>query len=173
MKTLKKLRGLPSPTNLATDVKENILAFRTITTLLAEMQQQSLISEDDLKPKTPNELEELSILNALATVIVMDGSYVIATVASTHPGGKIEVVACKQPISKEKKNEATASTSTLSHVIKSFVVLMNPRRDHVVSDTCLALNENPENRANPISLDDLEDQMVARQKLIEYVRKRL
>jgi hypothetical protein len=96
-KILKKLGPMNLDDHRATGVKEGILAFHTITTLLAKVQQRSLISEDHLKPKSSEELEELALLNALATVIVMDKNYVIATVASTHSGGEIEVLACEQP----------------------------------------------------------------------------
>ena len=64
-------------------VKENILAFRTITQLLAEIQQHSLISSDNLKAQSDAEEEELSILDALATVIAMDREC-----TANHPPGE-------------------------------------------------------------------------------------
>lgn len=74
-------------------VKENILAFRTITQLLAEIQQHSLISSDNLKAQSDAEEEELSILDALATVIAMDRECTIATVANHPPGEDLKIFA--------------------------------------------------------------------------------
>ena len=54
------------------DVKDGILAFRTITTILAKIQQKSSISNNTLSPNSDAERQELSILNAFATVTVMD-----------------------------------------------------------------------------------------------------
>jgi hypothetical protein len=51
---------------------------------------------EDLRPKSSTERQQLSIINALATVIVMDHTYIIATVASHH-GGELEILACEQP----------------------------------------------------------------------------
>jgi hypothetical protein len=153
-----RLKNLfPRPTN--EDAKEGILAFRTITTLLAKIQHRSSIPiDDDLRPKSEPERQELSRLNALATVIVMSNE-IIAAVASRQPeNGGLGVLAYQQ-----SKNERTTTPSSLFH----FFINKNPRKDTVVSNTVLVLS-NPNNpRA---SWDDSDP--AAQQKLIGYVRKR-
>jgi hypothetical protein len=53
MKKLKKL--IPTTTNGHDKPADNILAFRTITTMLAMIQQRLLISDDTLSPKSDEE----------------------------------------------------------------------------------------------------------------------
>ena len=134
-----------------------ILAFRTITTILAKIQQKSSISNNKLSPNSDAERQELSILNAFATVTVMDDEKV-AVVANRHPenlNGEFEILACQQ-----LKDEAT--TSTLSGLSR-FLVNRNPRRDTVVSNTTPVLSDPK----NPRLSSDSDQQ-----KLIAYVHKR-
>lgn len=140
------------------NTKENILAFRTITTLLSKIQQQSLTSEGDLGPKTEAQRQELSILSALATVIVMDKE-VVATVVDHPKGGELGILACQQP---------TAETSsTLGSSLFRFLINKNPRRDTKVINTGPFLS-NPTNPRIPSDLDPAAQS----QQLIEYIHKR-
>ena len=139
-------------------LKESIRAFRTITTVLATIQQRSSIpTSDNLRPKSDPERHELSVLNALTTVLVRVNE-VIAAVTSRQPGNEGPTIfACQQ-----SKNEPTTTSSSLPQ----FLINMNPRKDTVVSNNLLALSDP----SNPNALwDDLDPETP--RKLIEYVRK--
>jgi hypothetical protein len=153
-----KLKLIPT-TQKAKNVKENILAFRTITTILSKI-QQSVISEDHTKSKVQKELQELLVLNALATVIVMNRE-VVAVVASRRPeDGEFGVLACQQL----DDNEASSTPSGRFR----FLVNKNPRKDTVVSNTFPVLSD-PKNPKISLDESDLE---ARHQKLIEYFHAR-
>jgi hypothetical protein len=161
-KSLRRTHEVPTKGPSDVSEKKNILAFRTITTLLSKIQQQSSISNDNLRPQSEAEHQELSVLNALATVIVMNNSSVIATVASHHPEhGDLGILACQQP---ELKSEASKSTSSN---LFQFFISKNPRKDCTVSNTVLVLGD-PKNPN--VTWDDSDP--AAQQKLLEYVNQR-
>ena len=56
----------------AAGVKENILAFHMITTILAKIQQHSFISDDDLKPKT-EKLEQYTSIHSTNVLVKHHG----------------------------------------------------------------------------------------------------
>lgn len=74
-------------------IPKNILAFRTITTLLAMIQQHQpfKLSDESQDPLDPA-IHELSISTAFSTVAVTDTD-VVSTVTRSSPG-KLEVIAC-------------------------------------------------------------------------------
>ena len=143
---------------------ESLLAFRTITTLLARIQQQSSTSDDTLHPDTEEERRELSILNALATVIVMGKNGVVAAAATRHSeNGELGVLACQQLNLNNEASTSTSSRPTLLH----FFINKNPRKDTVVKNTALVIGDAKNSR---VSWDDSDPE--AEKKLIEYVHNR-
>jgi hypothetical protein len=70
----------------------NILAFRTITTLLRFIQQDKQLKMTHPDSQTSNDRYQLSILNALATVAVIDHEIIAISSMNTSPSG-LELVA--------------------------------------------------------------------------------
>ena len=85
-----------SPTDKPADVKDGILAFRTITTILAKIQQKLSTSDNTLCPNSDAECEELSILNTFATVTVMNDKKVAVVADRRLEGGDLGILACQQ-----------------------------------------------------------------------------
>jgi hypothetical protein len=140
MKTIKKklsnlklpFIGTSSNTNNpseATTPPENILAFRTITTMLSHIQEGTTFS--DSRCSVSKELgRELEILNALSTVIVRDVEIVAVTAKPDNGSGKLEVICtCTHPV-----NQLT-SPQTNTGYLSRFFAIANPRRDEVLSLT--------------------------------------
>jgi hypothetical protein len=72
----------------------NILAFRTITTMLSWIQQAQAFQVAEAKPiEDDMACLKLKILNALSTVSVIDNE-VVAVVAKHDNVGKLKVIAC-------------------------------------------------------------------------------
>jgi len=85
--------SVPLPTS--TDIPRNILAFRTITKILAKIQQEQsfqVSSNDRLSPQG-SARQELLISNAFATISNMDND-VVAVVTKRTSGQILEVVVC-------------------------------------------------------------------------------
>lgn len=68
------------------------LIFHMTTTILAKIPQQSLISDDKLQLKSDTEHQELLILYTLVTFIIINHTYIIATVGSHFPGEELEIL---------------------------------------------------------------------------------
>jgi hypothetical protein len=75
------------------EIPRNIIAFRTITTLLRFIQQDKLLEVTDPNTKTSDDdLRRLSILNALATVAITHQEIVAITSSNTKSSG-LEIIA--------------------------------------------------------------------------------
>jgi hypothetical protein len=75
------------------EIPRNILAFRTITTLLRFIQQDKLLEVTDPDTKTSDDdLRRLSILNALATVAITHQEIVAITSSNTKSSG-LDIIA--------------------------------------------------------------------------------
>lgn len=159
------LRGITStssnnglnPSDTSPRVPEQILVFRTITTLLAMVQQQpqNVLVDEALKAETREQRIELKVLNALATIIVMDKE-VVAVAAEYRLGdGKFGIVASKQVT-----NLPLPSGSTPWN----FLISMNPRKDAAPS-----IYPSLDNPKVPPQLQRASDDS---QALINYVHER-
>ena len=123
-------KGISSPEI----IPEAILAFRTITTMLAVVQEGTTFS-DSKKSPLPEQRQELEILNALSTVIVRDVE-VVAVIVKDRSTEQLEVIACTHLAAPEKKlTTPQSNTTTISDYFWKFLVTANPRRDKVLSDT--------------------------------------
>jgi hypothetical protein len=72
----------------------NILASRTITTMLSGIQQAQAFRVAKARPIVDDKARlELKILDALATVIIIDND-VVEVVSKHDDSGKLKVIAC-------------------------------------------------------------------------------
>ena len=113
-----------------------ILAFRTITTMLAEVQDGTTFS-DSKTALFAEQCQELKILNALSTVIVRDVE-IAAVIVKDGSARQLEVIACTHLTSPEGKlTTSQPNTTTISEYFWKFLVTANPRRlgDKLLSDT--------------------------------------
>jgi len=112
----------------------NLIAFRTIMSLLSKVQQESQMSDKDVQM---NEIElqkhmELKLLNALTTVLVMDHEVMVVIVNHSYPK-MVEILACIQldaPI-QQVKTKTPRSLGLLWELLVSW----NPRRGPDVHET--------------------------------------
>lgn len=84
-------------------IPENILAFRTITTILSKIQQTTSFKYTTVKPSSKEERQELRVLNALATIMVMNHEVVAVVTNQSDVPGKLEVVICRNLIKDREK----------------------------------------------------------------------
>jgi hypothetical protein len=108
-------------------IPENILAFRTITTLLQKIQQQSFtITEEYGSSKSD---QALNISTAFSTVAVIDKE--VVAVATRHCAERLEVIVCTN-LSHDGDQPITQpfSSSFMSRIpIPSFLITKNFRKD--------------------------------------------
>jgi len=100
--TLASKSGPPSgaPAGVASsepNEPNNLIAFRTITSLLSKIQQESQMSDKDVQMDDIGLQKhmELKLLNALTTVLVMDHE-VMAVVANHSYPKTVNILACTQ-----------------------------------------------------------------------------
>ena len=120
-------------------VPEHILAFRTISSLLSKIQQSDASPTiDDLVEKGSYEHQELKILSALASALVMD--HEVVAVASKHVSGEeggLEVII------NTHTNESLLNSpqpSTLQNIVR-YLFGKNPRRENTTTTTGPVLME--------------------------------
>ena len=89
------------------DIPINILAFRTITKLLALIQQEQAFRTDTGMPAADQRLE-LKLINALSTVAVIDHEVVAVVNKSGNDSGKVGLIAYVKP-----PNDTTPSESSI------------------------------------------------------------
>jgi copper(I)-binding protein len=112
------------------DTKEKILAFRSITTFLAQTQQRSLAFDDTTSSKaSQEERQELKILTALATIMVTDNE-VVAVVANHGDAERttLDVLAYTSNGNQPTPEPPSSSFWKCQQEWKLFVN-MNPRHD--------------------------------------------
>jgi hypothetical protein len=105
-------------------IPKNILAFRTITMLLAKLQHDKPLKYSNEPGLDQDEAEELRISTAFANLANTDID-VIAIAASTS-NHKVEVIACANP---ENKDELIGHLPSKMSDIWKLLFSSNPRRD--------------------------------------------
>jgi hypothetical protein len=114
------LPSIPLPTS--TDIPRNILAFRTITTLLAKIQQEQSfqVSSKERLSRQSSERQELLVSNAFATIANMDKD--VVAVVTKHTSGQIlEVVVCTSETPINEEALITSPPPTLVSQVWHFV----------------------------------------------------
>src|SRR5277367_2334924 len=112
------------------DIPRNILAFRTITTMLARIQQERPFKFSLNNSKISGaQQRELKISNAFANLAVTD--YDVVAVATVQSPDELNIVACSSDSSDE--SPPSPSPSGLSRCL-NFFFAKNPRNDE--SDDC-------------------------------------
>lgn len=148
------------PTNspsrsLSNDIPRNILAFRTITTMLAQIRQEQpfKVSDPRLDMSDQNR-HELKISNALATVAVTDKD--IVAVTTKRHSKQLEVIVCTRLCYDHENQLITQSSpsSTIMSQIWQLVVTKNfrmddpepaiPIRDPTLIDTAIPAGLEPD-----------------------------
>jgi hypothetical protein len=115
---------IPSHSN---DIPRNILAFRTITTMLASIQQGRpfKISLEDSEI-SPDQQLQLKISNALANLAI--ANHEIVAVATAQRAEELSVFACSPSESNDKSPPPKPSRW-------KFIVTQNPRKDEKPQDS--------------------------------------
>lgn len=119
----------------AKERRDQILTFRTITSLLSDIPHRNPIeASDNIEKLNKNNLEIIKVCDALAHVLVME--HEVIAVAADHQyemleGGVLRIVASTeqqtnvQPISKADGMQDAPSGTIMSFVIK-FMLTYNP-----------------------------------------------
>ena len=97
------------PTSPSTEIPRNILAFRTITTLLSKIQQEHAFQVKPRPILSSQKRQELEISNAFSTLAVFD-SDIVAVVTKRTPYG-LDIVASTTQISINEDPLITQSES--------------------------------------------------------------
>jgi hypothetical protein len=120
--------NIPLHRSLLNGVPRNILAFRTITTMLTQIQQNRPFKISDIVGMSDMERQELKISNAISTVAVANHD-IVAVVAKRAPK-KLEVTACTHAQS-DSENPVTLPSLTPSIMSRTWQLLFtkNFRRD--------------------------------------------
>lgn len=119
------------------EIPTNILAFRTITKLLALIQQGRAFQVSEVKLQAPQR-KQLKIMNALSNVAVMDHE-VVAVVTSFDSGmfdlnsNTLDLIACVEP--SNEKPPIAPSKSSFSNRMWDVVYTQNFRHDDPKTDS--------------------------------------
>jgi len=117
------------------DIPRNILAFRTITTMLAHIQQERPFKFSLNNSKISGaQQRELKISNAFANLAVTD--YDVVAVATVQSPDELNIVACSSDSSDESPPSPSPSGPSPSRFWK-FIFSKNPRDDE--SNDCLVV----------------------------------
>lgn len=111
----------PAVASSKPDESDALVTFRTITTMLSKVQQESVIPADgDRESNLENRKRlELRLLNALSTVMVIENEVVAVVANHSHPSC-VDILACPQ---------ADRSTTEEPKGLWELLVNRNPRRD--------------------------------------------
>ena len=99
------------------DIPQNILAFRTITTLLAKIQQERPIAysnASDRRDISPEKKQELKISNAFANLAVTNTD--VVALVSKNLGDRLEVIACSNH-DQSSDNDQPVNPQSLSKLL--------------------------------------------------------
>jgi hypothetical protein len=120
------------PSNIPSSIPRNILAFRTITMMLAKLQpKQSFITEGDAYEVSAGARREVRIFNALAHLATIDNDVVALTTKYTSDG--ITVLACVS-IPEDPPKKPPQPEGFIDQII-SFVLMKNPCKDDPSTST--------------------------------------
>ena len=86
--------GVPRTTDESKEIPKSILAFRTITTLLEQLQQERKFQVIPSKRQPQPDRLELKISNAFSTIAVMDNE--VVAIVMKHTSEVLEITACTQ-----------------------------------------------------------------------------
>jgi hypothetical protein len=127
-------RASPSPSRSNDDIPRNILAFRTITTMLASIQQGQpfKFSLNDSKLSAAQQ-QELKISNALANLAIAD--HEIVAVATAQRAEELSVFACSPSESNDKSPPPKPLLAPQPDSWLKFIVSKNPRKDDKREDS--------------------------------------
>jgi hypothetical protein len=118
-----------------TTLPNHILAFRTISTLLAKIQQTDAPHTiDNLPEKGSSERQEIKILSALASFLVMDNE-VIAVASKRNPDsveGEVEVIINSH--TDDGIQLIPSSQSSVGNIIQ-YLFSKNPRVENTTTTT--------------------------------------
>ncbi len=118
------------------DIPRNILAFRTITTLLSQIQREQpfRIPKSDTVQLDHEELRELGIANAFSTVAVIDNETV--AIVANRDSEMLEIVASIQSPSDNLEIETSDSLSeAFNQKLQSLGITNNPGSNYPQSIT--------------------------------------
>lgn len=125
--------NIPSHSTPLTHIPRNVLAFRTITTMLGQIQQEKRFKAEDVEAiADPEERLELKISNAFSTVAVID--HQVISVVTKRNVEKLQILAtCNtQPPKHEgplnTPSPSMSAASNLSTSVWQLFVTQNPRR---------------------------------------------
>ena len=123
-----------NPSNIPSSIPRNILAFRTITMMLAKIQpMQSFITKGDAYEVSAGTRREVRISNALACLATIDNDVVALTTKYTSDG--ITVLACVSIPEDLPKNLKPPQPEGYIDQIISFVLTKNPCKDDPSTST--------------------------------------
>ena len=111
-----------SPTFPLEDIPRNILAFRTISKLLSQIQQEHLFQDTHPKELLPVERLELKLSNAFSTLAVIEHEVVAVVTKRTEE--VLEVTACPQTLT----NQDPATSSGIFAPFWHLLFAQNYRR---------------------------------------------
>ena len=123
-------KNASTTTNPPDKIPENILAFRTITTLLGKIQQEKPLTYSNLNESDilgSDTKEELRITTAFANVA--NTHIEVIAIATNLLVDKVEVIACtNRDINNELIDHSPPSNLKISGILK-YMFSSNPRRD--------------------------------------------
>jgi hypothetical protein len=129
------------PFSTSTDIPRNILAFRTITKLLAKIQQEQSfqVSSKERLPLQSAERQELLLSNAFSTVANMDND--VVAVVTRHTSGQIlDDATCTTENFINEEPLITPPPSTLVSQVWHLVVTRNYCWDEIKPATILPVD---------------------------------
>jgi|SRR5271169_2238922 len=112
------------------DIPRNILAFRTITKLLSQIQQERAfqVSHSEATRRLPEERLELKLSNAFSTVAVIE--HEVVAVVTKRTSETLNVIACTQTSGSINETPITPSLpSGLVSQVWHILVTQNYRRN--------------------------------------------
>jgi hypothetical protein len=118
--------SIPRTTDPLKHIPRNILAFRTITTLLEQIQQERKFQVLPSKKHPQPDRQELKISNAFSTIAVID--HEVVAIVTKRTSEVLAITACTQPPANESP-VITPSQPGLTSQIWHLLVTQNYRRN--------------------------------------------
>jgi hypothetical protein len=134
----------------------SIKAFRTIITMVHFIPSFRKLIMTELNPQSSEEVQELKVLNGLATLLVRR-SEVAAVVATKHGDGSgvVQVIACLHCDSSSAELTIPQPAST-SSILSNFLAVFNPRKDTLVLESNIPVITDPKTSI-PSDIRNTED----------------
>jgi hypothetical protein len=166
-RVLSKITDFFSPRNSSQEgddpelnvVYDDIQALRTMITMLSLIQQPSTgLKVEDLPSPVPRTLiqnQQLRILTALATVLVMEHEKVAVVEKRGNRMGAVEVVACTDSIVAEDNTAAKSLPTKVKH-LWNLIVAENPRRNEPSCRVTIVDSKANPDHPREVTLDKLK-----------------